>query len=201
MKMNLNLSWYIPTPISMKCLFCLLLLLPAAASAQLNVPDFTLNDVNKKTPVALSEFKNLKAIVVLFTTNECPFDSYYKTRVKTLIESYSGKVQFLLINSANDPQETPEKMTIHYTDFGVPYLEDKEQIAMDLFGARKSPEVYLLTPEADQFKVVYSGAIDDSPQVAEDTKENYLKNAIEKLLTGQKIKIENNRVIGCTIRR
>jgi hypothetical protein len=49
--------------------------------------------------------------------------------------------------------------------------------------------------------VVYSGAIDDNPQVAEDTKENYLKDTIDKVLTGQKIEIENNRVIGCTIRR
>jgi peroxiredoxin len=185
----------------MKSLFYLLLFVSAIANAQVSVADFSLNDVNKKTVVALSEFKNLNAVVVLFTTNECPFDSYYKTRVKTLIESYSGKVQFLLINSANDPQETPEKMAIHYTDFGVPYLEDKEQVAMDLFGARKSPEVYLLKPEGNQFKVVYSGAIDDNPQVAEDTKENYLKDAIDKVLTGQKIEIENNRVIGCTIRR
>jgi len=201
MKLNLNLSWSIPTPISMKNLFYLLLFVSAIANAQVSVADFSLTDVNKKTVVALSEFKNLNAVVVLFTTNECPFDNYYKARVKALIDSYNGKVQFLLINSANDPQETPEKMAIHYTELGVPYLEDKEQVAMDLFGARKSPEVYLLKPEGNQFKVIYSGAIDDNPQVAEDTKENYLKNAIDKVLTGQKIEIENNRVIGCTIRR
>ncbi|MCX8489484.1 MAG: redoxin domain-containing protein [Cyclobacteriaceae bacterium] len=185
----------------MKNLFYLLLIVPSITNGQASVADFSLNDVNKKTTVALSEFKNFNAIVVLFTTNECPFDSYYKTRVKTLIDSYSGKVQFLLINSANDPQETPEKMAIHYTDLGVPYLEDKEQIAMDLFGARKSLEAYLLKPEGNQFKVIYSGAIDDNPQVAADTKENYLKNAINKVLNSQKIEFETNRVIGCTIRR
>ncbi len=89
-------------------------------------------------------------------------------------------------------------MAIHYTDLGVPYLADKEQKAMENFGARKSPEVFLLSP---QLNIVYSGAIDDNPQVATDTKQNYLKDAIDKFLAGQKIEVANNRVLGCTIKR
>jgi hypothetical protein len=149
----------------------------------------------------LDQYSSLQAVVVLFTGNECPYDNYYKDRVKQLIDAYAGKVQFLLVNSYDDPQESPEKMAIHYTDLNVPYLADKDQTVMENFGARKSPEAYLLKPASGKFEVIYSGAIDDNPQVATDTKQNYLKEAIEKGLAGQKVEVATNRAMGCTIRR
>ncbi len=186
----------------MKRLILLLLIAASGyAQAQTTIQNFTLTNVVNGKPVSIDQYSSLPAVVVLFTGNECPYDNYYKDRVKQLIDSYSGKVQFLLVNSYDDPQETTEKMAIHYTDLGVPYLADKDQAVMENFGARKSPEAFLLKPASGKFSIVYSGAIDDNPQVAADTKQNYLKEAIDKTLAGQKVEVANNRTMGCTIRR
>jgi peroxiredoxin len=171
------------------------------AQAQQPIQNFTLNNVVNGKTVSLDQYSSLSAVVVLFIGNECPYDNYYKDRIKQLIDAYVGKVQFLLVNSYNDPQESPEKMAIHYTDVNVPYLADKDQAVMENFGARKSPEAFLLKSSSGKFEVIYSGAIDDNPQVATDTKQNYLKDAIDKLLAGQKNDAGNNRAMGCTIRR
>jgi peroxiredoxin len=184
-----------------KLILFLLIVVGGYAQAQTTIQNFTLTNVVNGKPVSLDQYSSLPAVVVLFTGNECPYDNYYKDRVKQLIDSYSGKVQFLLVNSYDDPQETTEKMAIHYTDLGVPYLADKDQTVMENFGARKSPEVFLLKPDAGKFSMVYSGAIDDNPQVATDTKQNFLKEAIDKTLAGQKVEAVNNRTMGCTIRK
>jgi peroxiredoxin len=186
----------------MKRLILLLLIAASGyAQAQNAIQNFTLTNVVNGKTVSLEQYSSLPAVVVLFTGNECPYDNYYKDRVKQLIDSYSGKVQFLLVNSYDDPQETTEKMAIHYTDLSVPYLADKDQTVLENFGARKSPEVFLLKPDAGKFSIVYSGAIDDNPQVATDTKQNFLREAIDKTLAGQKVEVVNNRTMGCTIRR
>jgi peroxiredoxin len=184
-----------------KLILISLIAISGYAQAQLTIQNFTLTNVVNGKPFSLDQCSSLSAVVVLFTGNECPYDNYYKDRVKQLIDSYSGKVQFLLVNSYDDPQETPEKMAIHYTDLNVPYLADKDQAVMENFGARKSPEAFLLKPSSGKFEVIYTGAIDDNPQVATDTKQNYLKDAIDKILAGQKAEVANNRAMGCTIRR
>lgn len=186
----------------MKYLFLTMLLLKCIHTyAQPTVLNFTCTNAIDGKSISLTQYKELAAVVVLFTGNECPYDNYYKDRIKQLINSYRGKVQFLLVNSYDDPQETVEKMAIHYTDLGVPYLDDKVQVLMENFGARKSPEAFLLKPIEGQFVIVYSGAIDDNPQVATDTKQNYLKESIDQLLAGQPLEYTNNRAMGCTIRR
>lgn len=184
-----------------KLILFLLIAASSYAQAQSDIQNFSLTNVVNGKAVSLDQYSSLPAVVVLFTGNECPYDNYYKDRIKQLIDSHAGKVQFLLVNSHDDPQETPEKMVIHYTDLGVPYLADKDQTVMSNFGARKSPEVFLLKPTAGKFSIVYSGAIDDNPQVASDTKQNYLKDAINKVLGGQSVDVANNRVMGCTIKK
>jgi AhpC/TSA family len=184
-----------------KSILALLILASSLAQAQNAIQNFSLTNVVDGKTASLDDYKSLAGVVVLFTGNECPYDNYYKARVKQLIDSYDGKVQFLLVNSYQDPQEAPEKMAIHYTDLNVPYLADKDQTVMINLGAHKSPEVFLLQPLNEKFAIIYSGAIDDNPQVATDTKQNYLKDAIEKLLAGQKIEVVNNRTVGCTIRK
>ena len=144
-------------------------------------------------PVALEDFKGAKNIVVIFTSNVCAYDAYYADRIKSLITKYSANVQFVLVNSCLEPEESAEKMKAKYDlwAFNIPYLADKDQTLMSRFGARKSPEVFVLDRD---FKVVYSGAIDDNPQLANGVKENYLK----KVLDGGSV--ANTRAVGCSIR-
>jgi thiol-disulfide isomerase/thioredoxin len=177
----------------------ILLLLAVAVSAQ-EVNDFSLTNTKDGKAITLSGLGST-GIAVVFTSHECPFDNYYKERLKELVSQYAGKIQFVLINSNQEPQESAEQMAIHYKDINAPYLADKDQIAMEAFGARKSTEVFLISKAGGKLNLVYSGAIDDNPQVAKDVKQTFLKDAIEKLLAGQKIEVATQRAAGCTIRR
>lgn len=170
-------------------------------TAQTPVQNFTLVNVADDKSLSLNQFSSSAVVVVLFTSNDCPFDNYYKDRIKEMINAYAGKVQFLLINSSIEPDESVEKMHIHLNDLNVPYLADKDQVVMNALGARKSPEAFLLKNSGGQFTTAYSGAIDDNPQVPKEANENFLKDAINKVLAGQKIDIANNRAVGCSMRR
>jgi hypothetical protein len=171
--------------------------------AQQPVQNFSLINVADNNSVSLESFASSGGVVILFTGNECIFDNYYNTRVKSLIDAYKGKIQFLLVNSYVEPTEAIDKMKTKYSSWsiGVPYLADKQQTLMDALGARKSPEAFLLKNTNGKFSVVYSGAIDDNAQLAADVKQNYLRDGIEKLLVGKKIEVSNVRATGCSVRK
>jgi peroxiredoxin len=187
----------------MKNSICLLVLLCSSIMmyAQTSVPDFKLPNVRDGKVVSLSSYSSSKAVVIIFTSHECPFDNYYKDRIKDLINAYNGKLQFLLVNSNLETQENPEQMSIHYTDLAIPYLADKDQAVMESLGAKKTPEVFVLTNNGGKFSVAYSGAIDDNPQSSKDVRNYFLKNAIENVLAGSKPSSSNERAMGCTIRK
>jgi hypothetical protein len=50
-------------------------------------------------------------------------------------------------------------------------------------------------------ELVYRGAIDDNVSSAADAKKHYLKDALEALGTGAKIKTKSTPAMGCSIKR
>ncbi len=172
-------------------------------TAQTPVQNFTLINVADGASISLNSYPARSGLVIIFTSNVCPFDNYYFDRIRNLINAYPGKIQFLLINSFQDPEESADKMKTTYSlwNLPVPYLADKEQIAMDCLGAKKSPEVFLLSGSPGKYQVAYHGAIDDNPQSPPAVTAHYLNAAIDKLLAGQKIDVATVRAVGCTMRR
>lgn len=181
----------------------LLVLLSGTLSAQPAVRSFTLMDVSKGAPVSLDQYSSSAGIVVLFTSNECPYDLYYTDRLAKLISEFSGSVTFLFVNSHNDPQEADEEMKTKAAtwSFSVPYLSDKSQVAMSALGARRSPEVYLLKPSKGAFQVYYTGGIDDNPQEPTAVTSQWLRDAIQNLLAGKAAPHVTVRSPGCSIRK
>ncbi len=180
-----------------------LVALCASARAQQTIQNFTLPNVADNSSVSLEGFQSCTGLVVLFTSNDCAYDGYYISRLKSLVNTYKEKIQFVLVNSYIEPNEAADKMKAKYDAWGlgVPYLADKDQAAMNCLSAKKSPEAFLLKNTGGKYVLFYSGAIDDNPQVANDVKQNYLKDAIDKLLAGQKIDVANVRAVGCSVRR
>ncbi|MBL7848261.1 MAG: redoxin domain-containing protein [Cyclobacteriaceae bacterium] len=179
----------------------LLVIVTAPLAAQAPVKNFTLTDVATGHPVSLDQYASSAAIVVLFTSNECPFDSYYSDRIAKMITEYQGKVQFLLINSHLDPEESEEKMKLKSSAWSAPYLADKDQLAMAALGAKRSPEAFVLRHEKTHFGVLYSGAIDDNAQEPEAVTQHHLRNALDKILSGKHTGHHQVRGAGCTIRK
>ncbi len=181
----------------------ILVALTYGSVAQPVVGNFTLMNVADGKMVSLDGYPECIALAVVFTSNECAFDRSYTDRLRALMEMYQGKIQFLLVNSFIEPVEAIDKMAIIHSqrNLPAPYLADKEQTALECLGARKSPEVFLIRNENRKLSLVYSGSIDDNPQVSKDVRANYLKDAIDRLLKGEKGPFENQRAVGCTIRK
>lgn len=171
-----------------------------AFTATGQVTDFTLTNVMNGKTVSLTNYKSSKGVVVIFIGQSCPYDNYYTRRINELISEYNSNTPVLLINA--HPKETAEQMTAFgkAQNLSVPYLTDKDQLAMTSLGAEKSPSVFLLKNDGGKWSKVYEGAIDDNPQVEAQVKEQYLKNAIESLLNGGAIPEKSIRPVGCSIR-
>ena len=119
--------------------------------AQKVVSNITLTDVAVKRGVSFSDFQGKKAIVPVFFCNGCPYSTIYIDRLKNMADSYED-VQFLLINASPylfNPEESIENMAKFTLDhqLNMPYLEDKQQIALKLLNALKCPEAFILVPD------------------------------------------------------
>ena len=162
------------------------------------VKDFTLKDAEGTdfTLYKLSEEKQVT--VVLFLATQCPVATDYTDRIVNLVKAYDEKnVQFIGINS-NKQEKVAEILAYSKKHgFEFPVLKDPENKIADYFGARRTPEVFLL----DAKRVLrYAGAIDNSPK--EPTK-HYLKTALDLVIGGKDIPkpSKKTRAIGCTIKR
>jgi thioredoxin-related protein len=167
------------------------------------VTNFSLINVITGTKVSLDTYPSCSGVIIVFTSNACAYDEYYRGRINTLSKELSDKVPVLLVNSSIDPIESADNMVRKAQQLGltVPYLADKDQTLMKQLGATKTPQVFLLKNNGGKFSLVYSGAIDDNAQVQSDVRHAYLKDAVDIMLTNQKIETPEVRPVGCTIRR
>jgi hypothetical protein len=189
----------------MKSTFFFAVLLMAATGGLFaqQVSNFTLNNVVNGRPVSLETYPSCSGIAIIFTSNACAFDEYYRGRIAKLATDYSDRVPLLLVNSSPEPADSDENMVKKATQLNlkVPYLSDKDQLLMKQLGASRTPQVFLLKNSGGSFTVVYKGAIDDNAQVEADVRHAYLKDAIDILLTNQTIQTPEVRPMGCTIRK
>lgn len=179
------------------------MLLSASFFAEAQVSDFKLVNVLNDKTVSLDTYPSCSGVVIIFTSNACPYDEYYRARINKLSRDYQDKVPVLLVNASNDPLESFEDMKKKAQQLGLtlPYLADKDQTLMTSLGATKSPSVYLLKNNNGKFTTVYKGAIDDNPQVEADVRHHTLKDAIDIMLANQSIQTAELRPVGCTIKK
>ena len=185
------------------------LLLTATAFAQSGgynlgdkVADFTLKG-NNNTTVSLSDFAKSKTVVLVFTSNVCPYAKLYENRLVALASDYAGKgVQFIFINPGvgiTDGSETLQDMATK--NYGFPYLADDSQKVSTRFGATKTPEAFVLHNTNGEFILKYKGAIDDNPQVETGVKNNFLKSVIDEVLANKTVTTLEKRATGCLIKK
>jgi hypothetical protein len=179
-----------------------LLLIAGSLHAQ-QVQNFSLTNVLNGQAVSLETYPSCSGLAIIFTSNSCAFDEYYRNRIAQLAKDYHDKVPVLLVNSYTEPNESAEQMIKKAQAFGLttPYLADKDQKLMQQLGATRSPQAYLLKNNGGKFTVIYQGALDDNPQVEGDVKHRYLKDAIDIMLTNQRVATPEVRPVGCTIRK
>jgi len=163
--------------------------------------DFSLKNVDGKK-VSLSDYKNVKGFIVIFTCNSCPYTIAYEDRIIELSKKYKNEYPIIAINP-NDmklkPSESFEKMKekAKSKKFDFAYLIDEEQTVFPVYGATKTPHVYLLDKNKE---VKYIGAIDDNAQDATAVTNKYVENAIADIEAGKDVKMAVTKALGCGIK-
>lgn len=186
----------------MRQLVFVFMLISSVSVAQ-TIQSVTLTNAVDGKEISLASYSSAPGLVIIFTSNTCPYDGYYLNRIRTLANQYSGKIPVLLVNSNTGDTESSDQMK-NYADqcqLPVPYLADKDHNLLRLLNPRKSPEGFVLQKSGNDFKVVYRGAIDDNAQSEKEVKVSYLTDAIAKLLAGEKIEVADVRPVGCSIKK
>lgn len=187
----------------MKKILVIALAVACGNAAAQTVKNFELVNVVNNQKISLNTYPSCQGLVLIFTSNTCPYDEYYRKRIAEISQAYPDRVPVLLINAHTEPEEAVEKMAAkaRQLNLPVPYLADKDQTVMANLNVRKSPEAFLLKNENGKFTVVYRGAIDDNAQVEADVRHHYLRDAIDIMLTNQEIATPEVRPVGCNLKK
>ena len=196
-----------------KIIFIALLLLIKPLIAQ----KYPTLEIDQKMPVQNYKVKTIEGdftslndniknngILVIFTSNKCPFVVMWEDRYKLIEdECLKSDIGMVYINSneaRRDGDDSIDKMKEHAKKMGYnyPYLIDSNSKIANSFGAKTTPHIFLFNKNK---KLVYKGAIDDNYQSIKNVKEKYLINAITQLNNNQEIKINTTKAIGCSIKR
>ena len=167
--------------------------------------DFSLENIDGKM-VSLSDYKDAKGFIVIFTCNTCPYAVAYEDRVEALNKKYAEKgypvIAIMPNNTDVKPGDNMEAMNARAKakGFTFPYLMDKGQKIYPQYGATKTPHVYILEKTKKGNTVKYIGAIDDNYKDAEAVTVKYAEDAIDSLLKNKDIKVKSTRAIGCSIK-
>jgi peroxiredoxin len=167
--------------------------------------DFKLKNIDGKY-VSLTDFDKAKGFIVVFTCNTCPFAVAYEDRIVALNNKYAAKGYPVIAINPNDVTKQPDdsfesmKKRAKQKNFTFPYLYDETQDIAKLYGASKTPHVYILSKSGADLVVEYIGAIDDNSYKPEEVKNKYAENALDELLQGKKISQTSTKAIGCTIK-
>src|SRR5262249_14205232 len=167
------------------------------------VASFTLKDVRTDRPVSLADFKDRKAIVLVFLGTECPVNNAYLTVLAGLARSYEGKgVAFLGVNA--NRQDTPDRVVTHAKKYAIPFpvLKDVNNTVADQLGAKRTPEAIVLDGGR---RIVYRGRIDDQfgigySRPGQPTRSD-LAIALDEVLGGRPVSVARTDVAGCLIAR
>lgn len=167
------------------------------------IEDFSLKNVDDKM-VSLSDYKNAKGFIIIFTCNMCPYSVANEDRINALDAKYKSKGYPVIAINPNDPKASKGdgfddmKVRAKEKGFTFPYLFDEGQNIYPKFGASKTPHVYIVSKKT--MKVEYIGAIDNSSKDPSAVSEKYVENAVDALLSDKKIEKTETRAIGCTIK-
>ncbi len=167
--------------------------------------DFNLKNIDGSM-VSMAGMKDAKGFIVIFTCNTCPFSKMYEDRIKELSAKYKPKGFPVIAINPNDTNASPgdsfEKMQARAKEkgFNFPYLYDETQATTAAYGATRTPHVFVLSREKEKYRVAYIGAIDNNHKDASLADKKYVEEAVDSLLTGQKVETTFTKAIGCTIK-
>jgi peroxiredoxin len=163
--------------------------------------DFMLKDIAGKS-VALHDYKDKAAVVVVFMGVDCPISNLYLKDLADLQVRY-GKQGVQIVGIQSNAGTTQARAAEHAREYKVafPVLLDPGQHVANQLGAKRTAEIFLLDGHR---QVRYHGALDDryGYTFKRDVPQRHdLEEALKELLAGKPVTVVETTPRGCLITR
>lgn len=150
----------------------------------------------------LASFDDCELLVVAFMGVECPLAKLYAGRLQALADEYAEQgVGVVAIDSNQQDSLAEIAAYVRKHQLTYPVLKDRANQVADLFGAERTPQVFLL----DRNRTVrYQGRIDDQYMVGvvrDAPSREDLRLALVEMLAGKPVTQPVTKALGCLIGR
>ena len=171
-----------------------------AAAVAAQPPHFTLRDTNNVVHSS-EEWNGKKAIVVFFTTTDCPLSNNDVPEMNRTRRDYESRGVAFYAVQADTTISDPDAIQ-HAKDykFSFPVLLDPRQVIVKMTGATTIPSVAVMTPDGT---LLYLGRIDNRVEDfdvrrPEPTRFD-LREALDEVLAGKPVAHPKTSAFGCAI--
>ncbi len=168
------------------------------------LPQFSLPDVVTGRMVSPEDYRDRKALLVMFICRHCPYVKHVERELARLGKDYEGKSVGIIAISSNDalnyPDDAPESLKEQALQLGFafPYCYDESQEVARAFDAACTPDFFLYE---EQRRLVYRGQLDDSrPGNGRPVTGADLRGAIDAVLGGRPVSANQKPSAGCNIK-
>jgi peroxiredoxin len=172
-------------------------------------PSFSLPGVDGKVH-KLSDYGASPVLVVVFTCDHCPVAQVYEQRIEKLYKDYGPRGVAVVAIQGNDPRaltideldssdtsDTLEEMKVRvaWKHLHYPYLYDgATQSVARAYGPQATPHVFIF----DKSRLLrYEGRFDDNFRIEKVTAQDAV-NAIDALLAGKPVPVDQTAAFGCS---
>jgi peroxiredoxin len=167
-------------------------------------PPFELPGTDGDT-YTLSSFDDYGALLVVFTCNHCPYAKAKFDLLNDLAAKYDDAA--IVGVNPNDAEAYPEDSfeamreaveggTIAYDA----YLRDESQEVARAYGAVCTPDPFLFARRGGEFALAYHGRLDDALSPEEEPSRFFVREAIDAVLAGEDVELEDLPSRGCSIK-
>jgi hypothetical protein len=154
--------------------------------------------------VSFTDAMKKNGLLVMFSCNTCPVVKRYQSRSNEVCKYAMDKqVGVILLNSNEayrDNGDSYDDMKDYAKANGYTwnYVLDNNSSMADVFGANRTPEIFLFNGDG---KLVYHGAIDDNSDSPDGVTRKHAIIAIDEIVAGKEVSMKETRSVGCTIKR
>lgn len=139
--------------------------------------------------------------VVIFTCNHCPYALAWHERLMQVARDYTD-VHFYAINP-NDGERYPadsfeamKERVRRDEGWAMPYMHDATQEVARAYGARTTPDVFVL----DSNEILRYRGAPDADYEDESQNASWLREALDAMLAGEEIPRPETDPVGCSVK-
>jgi thiol-disulfide isomerase/thioredoxin len=172
---------------------------PAELGVGVLAPDVGFTDTTGKAG-KLSDFKEKKAVVILFTSTTCPISQKYAPTLARLEKTYREKgVAFIFVDPIESDSAEDVAKAVKAHGFVGPVVRDKGNAIGKALAAKSTTDTFVLDSART---VVYHGAVDDQYGTGYSkatASVSYLAPAIDAVLAGKTPDVQATEAPGCEL--